>query len=99
MKHFALTYHYVKDYMARREVCRAQHLARIQEAVDRGRILAAGVLPKEPGALIVFYAESIDEVLDFAENDPYNKAGLIAAYQADEWLVAAGAPAVVDPTA
>lgn len=97
MKHFVLTYHYVKDYMARRDAYRAEHLARIQKAVDDGFILGAGVLPKEPSALIVCYAQSIDEVRAFAENDPYNKAGLIASYEADDWVVAAGIPNLLTP--
>lgn len=99
MKHFVLIYHYVEDYMARRDAFRAEHLARIGKAVEAGRILGAGVLPEGPRALLVFYAESREEVCAFAEGDPYYKAGLIASYEVDDWMVAAGLPDLVNPVA
>ena len=43
MQHFVLTYRYVDDYMARRDAYRAEHLARLQKAVDDGFVLAVGV--------------------------------------------------------
>ena len=46
MQHFVLTYRYVDDYMARRDAYRAEHLARLQKAVDDGFVLAVGVLPE-----------------------------------------------------
>ncbi len=98
MKHFVLTYHYVKDYMQRRDAFRAEHLARVRQAVDEGRILAAGVLPEEPSALIVFYAESAEAARAFAEGDPYFKGGLISSYEVSDWVVAAGVDALVHPS-
>lgn len=77
MQHFVLTYRYVDDYMARRDAYRAEHLARLQKAVDDGFVLAVGVLPESLSALIVCYANSADEVRAFAKDDPYNHAGLI----------------------
>lgn len=97
MKHFVLTYHYVEDYMARRDAFRAEHLARISSALEQGRILAAGVLPQGPRALIVFYADSADEVKAFAEGDPYYKAGLIASFEIDDWALAAGVSELLNP--
>lgn len=96
-KHYVLIYHYVADYMARRNAFRAEHLARIQQKVDEGFVLGAGVLPKEPAALILCYADSSAEVEDFAKNDPYYKAGLIASFEVDEWAAAAGLPELLHP--
>lgn len=97
MQHFVLVYHYVSDYMARRDAVRPQHLARIGKAIKEGRILVAGVLPDEPAALIVFYTENADEVHVFAQSDPYNAAGLIDSYEVRPWTVAAGVEDFVHP--
>ena len=78
MQHFVLTYRYVDDYMARRDAFRAEHLARLQKAVDDGLVLAAGVLPESLSALIVCRANSADELRAFAKDDPYYHAGAFA---------------------
>ena len=92
-----LTYRYVDDYMARRDAYRAEHLARLQKAVDDGFVLAVGVLPESLSALIVCYANSADEVRAFAKDDPYNHAGLITSFEVEPWMVAVGLPAIVKP--
>jgi uncharacterized protein YciI len=97
MQHFVLTYRYVDDYMARRDAYRAEHLARLQKAVDDGFVLAVGVLPESLSALIVCYANSADEVRAFAKDDPYNHAGLITSFEVEPWMVAVGLPAIVKP--
>lgn len=97
MQHFVLTYRYVDDYMARRDAYRAEHLARLQKAVDDGFVLAVGVLPESLSALIVCYANSADEVRAFAKDDPYNHAGLITSLEVEPWMVAVGLPAIVKP--
>lgn len=91
MKHFVLIYNYVEDYMARRDAYRAE--------VEVGRILAAGVLPEGPRALLICYADSSDAVRAFALGDPYYKAGLIASFEVSDWMVAAGVPQLVQPAA
>lgn len=94
---FVLQYHYTSDYMEKRDACRAAHLSRIAQAVKEGRILAAGVLPKEPSALIVFRADSESEVLAFGRDDPYMTDGLIKSMDAEPWMVAVGVDALVAP--
>ena len=76
---------------------RAEHLARLQKAVDDGFVLAVGVLPESLSALIVCYANSADEVRAFAKDDPYNHAGLITSFEVEPWMVAVGLPAIVKP--
>lgn len=97
MQHYVLTYHYVKDYMARRDAYRAQHLQRVQDAVRDGLILGVGVMPKEPSALLIFYADNADQVRAFAQGDPYFAAGLITSFDVDEWIVAGGVAQLVHP--
>lgn len=94
MQHFVLTYRYVDDYMARRDAFRAEHLARLQKAVDDGLVLAAGVLPESLSALIVCRANSADE-LCFAKDDPYYHAGLITSFEVEPWTVAVGVPQIL----
>lgn len=96
-KHFLLQYRYTEDYMQKRGAYRTEHLERIRREVDAGRILAAGVLPEGPSAVLVFYVEDAGEVGAFAENDPYMAAGLIKSYDVSPWLVAAGIDAFVNP--
>lgn len=95
MQHFVLTYRYVDDYMARRDAFRAEHLARLQKAVDDGLVLAAGVLPESLSALIVCRANAADELRAFAKDDPYYHAGLIASFEVEPWTVAVGVPQIL----
>lgn len=95
MQHFVLTYRYVDDYMARRDSFRAEHLARLQKAVDDGLVLAAGVLPESLSALIVCRANSADELRAFAKDDPYYHAGLITSFEVEPWTVAVGVPQIL----
>ena len=83
--------------MARREAYRAEHLARLQKAVDDGFVLAVGVLPESLSALIVCYANSAEEVLAFGIDDRYIHGGLITSFEVEPWMVAVGLPAIVKP--
>lgn len=95
--HFILTYHYTDDYLAKRAPLRPSHLAHIRTLVDKGEILGSGILTEANGALLIFYVESRDTVVDFAQSDPYYKAGLIASFDVEPWQVAEGVPAITNP--
>ncbi len=97
MQHFVLTYHYVSDYMQQRDAFRAEHLARIAKLVKESKILAAGVTPEEPGAVLIFFTDAEDEVRRFAEGDPYFMNGLIASYEVNRWLLGDGIDAILHP--
>ena len=104
MQHFVLTYRYVDDYMARRDAFRAEHLARLQKAVDEyesGQKSADKFI-----ALVKKYqnfekldtvcrANSADELRAFAKDDPYYHAGLIASFEVEPWTVAVGVPQIL----
>ena len=55
MHYYALLYHTVEDFLARRTVYRDEHLRLVQEAHRRGDLLLAGALTEPAdGALLVF---------------------------------------------
>lgn len=98
-RHYVLTYDYVKDYFARRDAWRKDHLAHINEEVAKGTILLTGVLPEKNGAMMIFYCDDAQFVRNFAAADPYAAAGLIAKAEVNVWDVAAGVEAMLHPKA
>lgn len=50
---------------------REAHLQRLEQWVQRGKVVLAGPLTDKTGSLIVVEAESLKEVKAFAQNDPY----------------------------
>ena len=74
------------DSLDSRLCARPDHLARLQELRDQGRLLTAGPFPaidsEDPGpsgfsgSLIVAEFESLDEARAWAEADPYGAAGV-----------------------
>jgi uncharacterized protein len=77
-KTFLVTYSYAPDMLERRQPHRPEHLARLQRAIDDGKIVFAGAFADPlDGAVIVLQAENEGEVLSWAGDDPYAKAGLL----------------------
>ena len=78
----------VEDSLDRRAAARPDHLARVRELVDAGRVLVAGPHPAvdgmEPGpagftgSLIIAEFGSLEEAQAWANDDPYVKAGVYA---------------------
>jgi uncharacterized protein len=86
--HYILFYDYVENMGERRAPYREEHLARINEWRDQGKIRLAGALGSPPhGAAIVFELDDAAEVDRFAEDDPYNRAGLITARRIEPWTL------------
>lgn len=94
MKHYALTYEVVPDFIERRTPHREAHLQRVRHAHARGLLLLAGALGDPPdGALLVFRAESAAPAEEFARTDPYVVEGLVTAWRVRPWNVVVGAEA------
>ncbi len=55
----------------KRPLYREAHLQRLEQWVQRGKVILAGPLTDKTGSLIVVEAESLEEVKAFAQNDPY----------------------------
>ncbi len=78
----------VPDSLEKRLVVRAEHLARLKQLADAGRLVLAGPLPAidnpDPGpagfvgSLIVAEFGSLEEAEDWAANDPYATHGIFA---------------------
>ena len=78
----------VEDSLERRKSARADHLARLKELVDQGRLLLAGPHPaidaEDPGpagftgSLVIAEFESLEAAQAWAQADPYVAAGAYA---------------------
>lgn len=89
--YFALFYDTVSDYLERRQVHRAAHLAYAERAHQAGELVLAGAFANPAdGALFVFRAESKSVAEEFAKNDPYVLNGLIKAWRVRDWTVVIG---------
>jgi uncharacterized protein YciI len=76
----------VADSAAKRASARTEHIARLKELVNQGRLVLAGPNPaidaEDPGpagfsgSLIVAEFESLEAAQSWADTDPYVKAGV-----------------------
>lgn len=76
----------VADSLEKRKSVRDQHIARLQQLQDEGRMVLAGPNPAidsaDPGpagftgSIIIAEFESLDAAQDWAEADPYIEAGV-----------------------
>jgi uncharacterized protein YciI len=86
--YYAILCEDVENSLPRRQSARPDHLARIQELVDAGRLLAAGPHPaldtEEPGeagftgSLIIAEFDSLEAATAWADSDPYVGAGVFS---------------------
>jgi uncharacterized protein YciI len=91
MRHFALFYEYVTDYLGRRDSLRRAHFEHASASMARGEFQMGGAwADPADGALLTFKASDRTVVEDFARNDPYVKGGLVTTWRVREWTVVAG---------
>ena len=89
--HFLLFYDVVDDYVDRRGPFRAEHLALIKNAADRGEVVMAGALADPAdGAVLVFRGPSPQPAESFAEADPYVRNGLVKRWRVRKWNTVIG---------
>jgi uncharacterized protein YciI len=92
MKHFALVYDVVSNFVERRAPFREAHLQLLREALDRHFLVMSGPLGDPPdGALLIFRADSAEPVEALAQADPYVAAGLVTAWRVRPWNIVVGA--------
>ncbi|MGA2434092.1 MAG: YciI-like protein [Bryobacteraceae bacterium] len=85
--HFILFYDLADDYLARRAAFRAEHLALVGRAMERGDIVLAGALADPyDGAVLVFHTASPDPAEAFANADPYVANGLVKSWRVRKWM-------------
>ncbi|MCG3721917.1 YciI family protein [Vibrio cincinnatiensis] len=78
----------VEDSLAKRMSVRPEHVERLQQLRDEGRLLVAGPLPaidaEEPGeagftgSTVIAEFDSLSAAQAWADADPYNKVGAYA---------------------
>jgi uncharacterized protein YciI len=69
----------------RRSEVRAQHRNYLDELQHDGKLIAAGPWDHERGALIVFQADTADEVRRMLADDPYVAQGILTEAELHEW--------------
>jgi uncharacterized protein len=92
MKHFALTYDMVENFVERRQPYRQAHLQSINDAHARGLIVMAGPLGDPPdGGLLIFRADSPAPVEEWVRADPYVTNGIVVGWKVRPWNLVIGA--------
>jgi uncharacterized protein len=82
---YAVRYTY-DDRIEHRMAVRPAHRAWLARQLDAGTLLASGPLTDgEPGALLVFRADTRDELEALLAQDPFATEGVVAATEAREW--------------
>lgn len=89
--YYAIISQDIPDSLPKRQSARPQHLARLQQLVDEGRLLVAGPHPsidnEEPGeagfsgSLVIAEFDSLEAARSWADEDPYVAAGVYQSVQ------------------
>ena len=88
---FAAIIEYIPDASRVSEV-RPAHRDYLGGLLETGNFVLGGPFIDDSGALIVYEAESADEVERFIENDPFAKRGVFASWKIRPWkLITANA--------
>ena len=91
MKHFALIYEMVENFVERRKPYREAHLQHINDAHARGWIVMAGPLGDPPdGGLLIFRADSPAAVEEWVRADPYVTNGIVVGSKVRPWNLVIG---------
>jgi uncharacterized protein len=88
--HFLLFYDVVDDYVTRRASYRAEHLALIQKAYDRGELVIAGALADPADGAVLVFRGSAQPAEAFAQADPYVRNGLVKSWRVRKWSTVIG---------
>lgn len=90
--YYMLLYDVVEDYVEKRAAFREEHLGLAHEFEMKGQLILGGAFANPvDGAALVFKADGIRQVEDFARKDPYVKHGLVKSWKVREWTVVIGA--------
>lgn len=89
---FAVHYTYQITQNADRDLYRPAHRGYLRELLAEGKVLASGayVDADNPGALLIFQADSAGAVAELLRIDPFMVHGLVAAADIREWAQAMG---------
>ncbi|MEI7419787.1 MAG: YciI family protein [Actinomycetes bacterium] len=84
MSVFVVTYGYSADEIELNQI-RPTHRVWLKDQLDSGRLLASGPMVDRPSALLVWSAESIEELNALLDQDPFEIAGMIGERTIEQW--------------
>lgn len=92
MNYYILFYETVADYIERRVPFRNEHLKMATDYFEKGHLKLAGALADPAdSAILVFHGENESKAVEFAQNDPYVKNGVVVKWYVRKWTVVVGA--------
>ncbi len=84
MSIYAVTYTFSSDPDEVNQI-RPTHRVWLSEQLDNGSLLASGPMVDRAAALLIFKAESIEELNALLDQDPYEIAGVIGERTIEAW--------------
>jgi len=81
---FAVNYHYNTDDEGLAEV-RPMHREWLAEHLASGTLLASGPLVNNPGALLIWRADSLEQLAELLDLDPFDIGGYLEERVITEW--------------
>ncbi|MDT0327571.1 YciI family protein [Nocardiopsis lambiniae] len=89
---YAITYVYAENSDAARDEHRPAHREYLGGLTEQGINLCSGPFGAQdaPGALLLFRADSAEEVLALTEKDPFRLEGVVTDVQVREWIPVLG---------
>jgi uncharacterized protein YciI len=84
MNTFVVTYGYAADPLEL-NVVRPTHREWLAGLFAEGKLLASGPMVDRPSALLIFKAESIEELNTLLDSDPFELAGMIGERTIEAW--------------
>jgi uncharacterized protein len=67
------------------EAIRPSHRSWFKELFEQGILLASGPMVDNPQALLIFNSESVEELSNLLDHDPFDLAGLIETRTIQAW--------------
>ncbi|HVX29022.1 MAG TPA: YciI family protein, partial [Nitrolancea sp.] len=64
---------------------RPAHRAYLATLQENGKLVTAGPFVDDSGALIIYEADSEDDVIEIIQHDPFHEAGIFSTYLIRPW--------------
>ncbi|NBW72821.1 MAG: hypothetical protein EBR26_00175 [Microbacteriaceae bacterium] len=84
MSIFVVTYSYAGDPIELNQL-RPSHRAWLAEQLEAGRLLASGPMVDRPAGLLIWKAQSIEELNELLNQDPFELGGMIGERTIEQW--------------
>jgi uncharacterized protein YciI len=91
---YAAVIEYTSD-AAKTEAARPAHRAYLTELLGKGQLVASGPFTDQPGALIVYEADSPEAAEAIIKADPFHAAGVFVRWTVRPWKMIFANPALM----